>query len=68
MRLEGDKHPGSGGMPRPCPHAGRDTAQSERVEFRRILKREEQPDVVRKVSRIAIQIQGQGVLVPRLLC
>ena len=53
LRLEGDKHPGSGNMSRPRPHATRNTAQRERVEFHRILKGEKLPDAVRKVSRLA---------------
>ena len=55
-------------MSGPRPHVARDTAQSERVGLHRIFKGEEQPDAVREVSRASIQIQGQGILVPRLLC
>lgn len=49
-------------------YADRDTAEDECFHIHGISERKEQLDDIRKVGKHEIQIQEQGILVPRVLC
>ena len=54
-------------MPGPRTHARRDTSQVLDIQFHGIPEREEQPDDIREVPGIEIQISEPRILVQRIL-
>ena len=57
----------SRGVPRPHPHAVRDTTKGSCIKFHGVPQREKQSDDIREVSRAKVQVPESGVLVPRVL-
>jgi len=49
VQLERDQEHRSGGVPRPHPHADRDTAKDSSSKFHGVAERKKQPDAVREV-------------------
>ena len=68
VQLEENQDHRSRGVSGPCAHAGGDTAESGSIELYGVPEGEEQPDDLRKISGIVVQVSEQGVLVQRVLC
>ena len=55
-------------MPGPCAYAGGNPTKGSGIELYGLSKREKQPNDIREVPGITLQVQESGILVPGILC
>ena len=68
LRMEGSTDSTGRSMPGSCAYAHRNTAKGGSIKFHGIPQGKEQPDDLREVSRIEVQVPEPRILVQRVLC
>ena len=68
LRMEGGTDSTGRSMPGSCAYAHRNTAKGGSIKFHGISQGKEQPDDLREVSGIEVQVPEPRILMQRVLC